>query len=232
MAAAAAAGGSAEAPARALLSIGQVLSKLSDDFPGLSSSKLRFLEVQGIVTPQRTSAGYRKFSPGDVERLRLALTLQRDHYLPLNVIRDHLDDAEVGQGNALVSAPESIRPKERKYTRAELLEESGASAKILDDAQALGLMSASDGYGSAHVTLLRALVALDSHGIDPRHVRALKQSAQRDVALIEAALAPLLHRSDAAARARTSELGPQLADRIDEVRGIFMRQALGELLPD
>ena len=82
MAAAAAAGGAAASPTRSLLSIGQVLSKLSAEFPGLTSSKLRFLEVQGIVSPQRTSSGYRKFSAADVERLRLALTLQRD---PLGV---------------------------------------------------------------------------------------------------------------------------------------------------
>ena len=232
MAAAAAAGGAAATPTRSLLSIGQVLSKLSGEFPGLSSSKLRFLEVQGIVSPQRTSAGYRKFSAADVERLRTALTLQRDHYLPLNVIRDHLDDVEAGRESALPETPESIHPKQRSYTRAELLEESGASAKLLDEAQALGLLSASAGYGSAEVTLMRALVALNGYGIDPRHVRALKQSAQRDVSLIEAALAPLLRRSDAAARAQASELGPQLGERIDEVRGLFMRQALGELLPD
>src|SRR5690606_36178714 len=92
MAAAAARGGSAASQATPLLSIGQVLSKLSGEFPALTSSKLRFLEVQGIVSPQRTASGYRKFAPSDVERLRLALTLQRDHYLPLSVIRDYLDD--------------------------------------------------------------------------------------------------------------------------------------------
>src|SRR6478736_10143361 len=75
-----------------LLSIGQVLARLSPEFPSLTSSKLRFLEVQGIVTPLRTESGYRKFSQNDLERLRLALTLQRDHYLPLGVIREYLED--------------------------------------------------------------------------------------------------------------------------------------------
>lgn len=232
MAAAAAAGGSAASPTRSLLSIGQVLSKLSPEFPGLSSSKLRFLEVQGIVTPQRTTSGYRKFSPSDVERLRLALTLQRDHYLPLGVIREHLDDVEAGRSSSISPAPESIHPREQRFSRAEVLAEAGVPARLLDEAQALGLIQASEGYGSTQVALLRALAALEGYGIDPRHVRSVKQTAERDVALIETALAPLLRRSDAAARAQASEVGPQLADRIDEVRSIFMRQSLGKILPD
>lgn len=232
MAAAAAAGGAASTPARSMLSIGQVLSKLSSEFPGLSSSKLRFLEVQGIVAPQRTASGYRKFSPADVERLRLALTLQRDHYLPLGVIREHLDDLDAGRESSVPMPPESIHPRDRTCSRAELLAEAGASARLLDEAQALGLVQASERYGSTHVALLRALVALEKYGIDPRHLRALKQGAQRDIALIEAAIAPLLRRSDASARAQANEAGPHLADRLDEVRTIFMRQALAQILPD
>jgi DNA-binding transcriptional MerR regulator len=176
MAAAAAAGGAAASPTRSLLSIGQVLSKLSAEFPGLTSSKLRFLEVQGIVSPQRTSSGYRKFSAADVERLRLALTLQRDHYLPLGVIRDHLDDVEAGREPSLPAAPESIHPQERSYSRAELLAETSAPARLLDEAQALGLVRADEGYGTMHVALLRALVALEKYGIDPRHVRSRRRS--------------------------------------------------------
>jgi len=89
-----------------LLSIGQVLARLTPEFPQLTSSKLRFLEVQGIVTPSRTESGYRKFSASDVERLRAALTLQRDHYLPLSVIREQLDEAEAkGEGWGSIAPP-------------------------------------------------------------------------------------------------------------------------------
>lgn len=84
-----------------LLSIGQVLARLTPEFSDLTASKLRYLEVQGIVNPSRTDSGYRKFSTSDVERLRLGLTLQRDHYLPLSVIREQLDEAEAG-GDARV----------------------------------------------------------------------------------------------------------------------------------
>lgn len=104
-------------PAAGLLSIGQVLARLTPEFPNLTSSKLRFLEVQGIVTPSRTESGYRKFSPADLERLRLALTLQRDHYLPLSVIRDYLEDVDAGRDPApptAVGPPPSIVPAPRR----------------------------------------------------------------------------------------------------------------------
>lgn len=215
-----------------LLSIGQVLAKLTGEFPALTSSKLRFLEVQGIVTPERTSSGYRKFSTADVERLRLALTLQRDHYLPLNVIRTHLDDIDAGREPDLPQAPQSIHPQTRSYSRAALLESSGAPAQLLNDAFSLGLVQPAELYTSRHVALLRGLVALERHGIDPRHVRALRQSAERDVSLIEASLSTSLTRADAASRSHAHEVAPKLAERLDEVRGIFVQQALERLLSD
>ena len=122
--------------------------------------------------------------------------------------------------------PPSIVPAPRRYRREELLGAAGAAPQLLNDAISTGVLGGSDAYTDQHVALLRALVALDRHGIEPRHVRALRQSAERDVALVESALAPLLRRTDAACRARASELAPELAKRLDEVRGIFVRAAL------
>lgn len=213
-----------------LLSIGQVLARLTPEFPSLTSSKLRFLEVQGIVTPLRTESGYRKFSPADLERLRLALTLQRDHYLPLQVIRDYLEDVDAGRDPAPPSAVPSIVPAPRRYRRDELLSAAGAAPQLLNDAISTGILAGAESYTDQSVALLRALVALDRHGIEPRHVRALRQSAERDVALIESALAPLLRRTDAASRGRAGEIAPELAQRLDDVRAIFVRTALDRLL--
>ena len=78
--------------------------------------------------------------------------------------------------------------------------------------------------------MLRSLVALDRHGIEPRHVRTLRQSAERDVALVESALSPLLRRTDAGSRARASELAPELAKRLEDVRAMFVRGALDRLM--
>lgn len=211
------------------LSIGQVLARLTPEFPLLTSSKLRFLEVQGIVSPLRTESGYRKFSPADVQRLRTALTLQRDHYLPLARIREHLD--EHGAGESDLVPPRSIVAGPRRYRRAELLAAAGADAALLDAAVSGGLIAASDSYDERTLALLRALVALDAHGIQPRHVRGLRQAAEREVALVESALAPLLRRTDAASRGRANELAPELVRRLDEVHAAFVAAALDRLSP-
>ncbi|MFK4791102.1 MerR family transcriptional regulator [Microbacterium sp. ZW T5_56] len=224
-----AAAADSRAASGSLLGIGQVLRRLSPEFPALTSSKLRFLEVQGIVTPARTPKGYRKFSPADVQRLTLALTLQRDHYLPLQVIRDYLDDIDAGREPA-IPVPITIHSTARRYNRTELLVASGSGAQLLNDAISTGLLPAGDSYGEQALTMLRALVALDQHGIEPRHVRGLRQAAEREVALIESALTPLLRRTDAPSRARADEVAPELAARLDEVRQIFVKSALERML--
>lgn len=215
-----------------LLSIGQVLARLSPEFPGLTSSKLRFLEVQGIVAPTRTESGYRKFAPSDVERLRLALTLQRDHYLPLVVIREYLDDLDAGRDpiSPVPSPPASIVAAPRRYRRDELLSVAGAAPQLLNDAISTGVIVGAETYTDQTVALLRCLVALDRHGIEPRHVRTIRQSAERDAALIESAIAPLARRTDATSRGRAEELAPELARRLEDVRSIFLRSALERFL--
>ena len=213
-----------------LLSIGQVLARLSPEFPGLSASKLRFLEVQGIVTPTRTESGYRKFSAADVDRLRLALTLQRDHFMPHTVIRDYLADVDAGRQPAQAPTVPSIVAAPRRYRREELLAAAGAAPQLLNDAIGTGIIASAQTYTDQHVALLRALVALDRHGIEPRHVRGVRQSAERDVALIESALATLLRRTDATSRGRAAEAAPELAKRLEEVRALFVKAALDALL--
>ncbi|MGW9158478.1 MULTISPECIES: transcriptional regulator FtsR [unclassified Microbacterium] len=213
-----------------LLSIGQVLARLTPEFPDLTSSKLRFLEVQGIVSPSRTESGYRKFSAADIERLRLGLTLQRDHYLPLSVIREQLDEVDAGGEAAPLAPPPSIAPAPRRYRRDELLAAAGAGPQLLNDAISTGVIVAQESYPEATVTLLRGLVALDRHGIEPRHLRSLRQGADREVALIESAMSALLRRTDAPSRAKASELAPELAARIDEVRSLFVKDALSRVL--
>jgi len=213
-----------------LLSIGQVLARLAPEFPQLTSSKLRFLEVQGIVSPSRTESGYRKFSPADLERLRLALTLQRDRYMPLSVIREHLDEAGHSDGSHEVALPASIVAAPRNLKRADLLAAAGAAPQLLNDAISTGIIAPAESYGEATVSLLRALVALDRHGIEPRHLRPLRQSAERDVALVESALSALLRRTDTNSRAKAAEVVPELVGRLDDVRELFVKEALARLL--
>lgn len=212
-----------------MIGIGQVLTRLTPEFPKLSSSKLRYLEEQGIVTPARTASGYRKFAQSDVERLRLALVLQRDHYLPLNVIREYLDDREAG-ADVPLPAPPTIHAPGRRYSRADLLAAAGAAPQLLNDAIGTGIIAAGETHPESTVSMLRALVALDRHGIEPRHVRGLKQAAEREVALIESALSALLRRTDAPSRAKADEVAPELAARLDEVRQLFVERGLDRML--
>ena len=107
--------GTAAADGR-LLSIGAVLGRLRDEFPEVTISKIRFLEAEGLVEPQRTPSGYRKFSSGDVERLAHVLRMQRDHYLPLKVIKEHLDALDRGEQVPAAAGPRrraAREPRER-----------------------------------------------------------------------------------------------------------------------
>ena len=221
--------------AHALLSIGQVLDRLTPEFPDLAPSKLRFLEEQGLVTPARTAAGYRKFDTDDVERLRTILTLQRDHYLPLKVIRTYLAEQDAGRAPILPGVSGPARPTMlstgRRFSREELLHESGATAQLLQEAVAGSLIAPADVYGDDQLTVLKALVELHRSGIEPRHLRGLRASAERDIGLIESALAPVLRRNDASSRARAGEVGRELADDLETVRSSIVRAAIVRLAP-
>jgi DNA-binding transcriptional MerR regulator len=216
-----------------LLSIGQVLARLSPEFPDLSPSKLRFLEERNLVTPSRTESGYRKFSATDLERLRLVLSMQRDYYLPLKVIRSYLDDLDAGRepvlpGGATVVAP-SMLSGDRRLNRAELIKESGANAMLLNDAISASLLVAGDHYGEDALAVLRALVELQRSGIEPRHLRGFRAAAERELGLIESALIPVTRRKDASSRAKALEMAREIAGQLEVVRSSLIRSALGKL---
>ncbi|MDE3085715.1 MAG: MerR family transcriptional regulator, partial [Acidobacteriota bacterium] len=95
---------------RPYLSIGDVLTLLRQEFPDVTISKIRFLESQGLVNPERTPSGYRKFYEPDVDRLRWVLRQQREHFLPLKVIKGRLDEGGGGQGNGNAHDEPSTHP--------------------------------------------------------------------------------------------------------------------------
>ena len=168
---------------RRLYTIGQVLAVLKPEFGDLSPSKLRFLEDQGLVTPERTESGYRKFSDSQIERLRIILTLQRDQYLPLKVIRDHLDELDAGRQPLLPTAtPASLR-KGQRFSTAQLKLETGLSDSGFREGAELGLFGAQP-HSSHEVEIAFALVGLEEFGIQPRHLRGLKSAAEREIGII------------------------------------------------
>jgi DNA-binding transcriptional MerR regulator len=213
-----------------LLSIGQVLARLNPEFPELSPSKLRFLEERQLITPSRTESGYRKFSHADVERIRLVLSMQRDFYLPLKVIRGYLDDLDAGRepvlpGGGAVAGP-SMLPAERRLSRDELIREAGANAMLLQDAVSASLIVAADHFGEDSLAVLRALVELQRSGIEPRHLRGFRTAAERELGLIESALIPGARRTDAASRAKALEAAREIAGQLEVVRSSLIRSAL------
>ena len=195
-------------PARAYLGIGEVLAQLQAEFPDVSVSKIRFLENAGLIQPARSPSKYRKFSPGDVERLRYILTAQRDQYLPLRVIKDQLDAG--GQDHP--ERPAGRYPAPAPLTRRELLAATGLDEARLAELEDFGLVRRSGGrYGPEALAAARAIVALDGYGVQARHLRVLRASAERETALIEQVVAPILRQRSDGARDRAARSAREIA---------------------
>lgn len=219
----------------ALLSIGQVLARLTAEFPDLTPSKLRFLEERRLISPARTPSGYRKFSAVDLERLRFILTMQRDHYLPLKVIHGYLADLDAGRQPALPGSTQiqtaSILSNQRRLNRDELIREAGATPQLLNDAISSSLIVSADLYGEDVLAVLRSLVELQRSGIEPRHLRGFRAAAERELGLIESALIPVARRKDTSSRAKALELAREIAGQLEIVRSSLIRSALTRLDP-
>ncbi|HEY5400895.1 MAG TPA: MerR family transcriptional regulator [Trebonia sp.] len=170
---------------RAGVSIGQVLDELRVEFPDISPSKIRFLEAEGLIQPLRSSSGYRRFAVADIERLRFILTAQRDEYLPLRVIKERLDVVDGAADDGDGEAP-SV-----SMTRSELLAAARAAEGLLAELEDYGLVRRARAYGTQALSVVRAAALLAEYGIQPRHLRAVKAAAEREVSLVEQAVAPL-----------------------------------------
>jgi DNA-binding transcriptional MerR regulator len=209
-------------PARASMTIGEVLGVLSAEFPDVTVSKIRFLEAEGLIEPERTPSGYRKFAPADAERLRFILAAQRDHYLPLRVIKEHLDAVDDGQSppplgerrhapRGLVAA-DTTHDGDVRLTRRQLLDATGVSAEVLTELEEFGLVSRAGGrYDGDALAIARAAAALRAFGFEARHLRAVKAAADREVGLIEAAVAPTMRQRSPGAHARATEAAKEIA---------------------
>jgi DNA-binding transcriptional MerR regulator len=222
----------------ALLSIGAVLSRLRDEFPEVSISKIRFLEAEGLVEPQRTPSGYRKFGARDVERLAYVLRVQRDHYLPLRVIREHLDALDRGEPVALPGPGESREvldgslepepPAELRIGREELLAVTGADDDALAEWESYGLVEAGrdGGYDAETVNIARLIVDLGRFGLEPRHLRAVKAAADREAGLVEQVVAPLRRHRNPQTRTHAETTARELATLSVRLHAAMVQSAL------
>jgi DNA-binding transcriptional MerR regulator len=219
----------AGAHARASLSIGEVLGQLRPEFPDITISKIRFLEAEGLIHPERTPSGYRKFSSGDVARLRFVLAEQRDHYLPLRVIKDHLDAIDRGleppeggpgtatrRGPRILSAAEGLpgpdafrpEPSEVRLSRDELLASAGLEPEQLDQLEQFGLL-ARRGKGGTYdgdaLAIATCVAEMARFGIEARHLRAYRTAADREIGLFEQVVTPLMRQRNRGARGGAEE---------------------------
>jgi len=274
------------------MSIGEVLGILKPEFPDITVSKIRFLEGAGLVQPDRSASGYRKFSEDDVSRLRFVLRAQRDQYLPLRVIRQRLTDLEqVGglaarggaagdpdagpdpgaapaaagpaagsapgtpqgggaaqgapggggaTGSAAVAQPGraavggfgSAPPSDVQFTRDELCRAAGATVEQLLELESFGLVSARGSgergawYGGDDLVLLRLARELADYGLEARHLRMYKLFAEREAALFEQVVAPLVRQRNPEARARARDTIDALAQLGGRMRDLALRSAI------
>ena len=209
-------------PARGSVSIGQVLDELSQEFPDISPSKIRFLESEGLIQPLRSSSGYRRFSAADIKRLRFILTAQRDEYLPLRVIKERLDALD---GAAADGADASAVPPVA-MTRSELLAAAGAAEELLAELEDYGLIRRARSYGTQTLSVLRSAVRLGEYGIQPRHLRVIKAAADRETALVEQAVAPLTRQKGS--REPALRAAQDLAGHIASLHATLVEDGLAE----
>ncbi|MFE0524098.1 MULTISPECIES: transcriptional regulator FtsR [unclassified Streptomyces] len=226
-----------------LMSIGTVLNVLREEFPEVTISKIRFLESEGLIEPQRTPSGYRKFTVGDVERLGHVLRMQRDHYLPLKVIREHLDAMERGEAVALPAVGRQrdgevvLEPLEgptaARIGKDELLAAAEIGEEQLKEWESYGLLTPMpDGsYDAEAVTLASLVVELGRFGIEPRHLRAMKAAADREAGLVDQVVAPLKRHRNPQTRAHAEARTKELAALTVRLHAALVQTALGVRLP-
>lgn len=225
-------------------SIGAVLDALRPDFPDVTISKIRFLEAEGLVTPDRTPAGYRQFSAADLERLRFVLTAQRDHYLPLRVIRQQLDGLDRGLTPAtplprtltvatpVVSVDEFVSDRVVRVTREELVAASEVDDELLGELVAHGLVRPGPGgfFDADAVAVATTACALAEFGVEPRHLRAFRSAADREAGLLAQVAGPVARQRDAGAQERAQELVRELAALSVTLHARLVKIALRESL--
>ncbi|MFN2586560.1 MAG: MerR family transcriptional regulator [Actinomycetota bacterium] len=236
---------------RDYLSIGEVLDSVRADFPDVSISKIRFLEAEGLIAPERTPAGYRKFYEPDVARLRYILSLQRDHFLPLKVIRERLGQADAagsypdpgaggtrraaaaapnGRGSMAEAEPGSIESSVQ-LTRAELREVSGLSEEQLRGLEDFGVLAKRDDdvYDENDLVVAKASGRFFAYGVEPRHLRMYRQFADREAAFFEQIVTPALKRKDAGAGDQAHQSVRELLTLSRQMREAALRSSLGGL---
>jgi DNA-binding transcriptional MerR regulator len=218
------------------ISIGEVLSILKRDFPDVTISKIRFLEAEGLVTPERTTSGYRRFSQHDVDRLRTVLTMQRDQYLPLKVIKESLETgADSADATAVAVAGSGLRPEDfrpgagrARMTREELAEASGLEESFVVQMENIGLVWATPAghYDEDALAVASVVARLSAYGVEPRHLKTFRVVTDRETGMVEQMATPYSNPRDRDGRTREREVVRELAALIVQLHAALLRAEL------
>jgi DNA-binding transcriptional MerR regulator len=239
-----------ETPALAGMSIGAVLDLLRADFPDVTISKIRFLEAEGLVTPQRAASGYRRFTAYDCARLRFILTAQRDQYLPLKVIKAQLDaqpDGELPLSGSPYGVPRlvpaggpgdagsdtaAVAPTRVRLSREDLLERSGVDDELLAALLKAGVITTGPGgfFDEHAVVILQCARALSEYGVEPRHLRAFRSAADRQSDLIAQIAGPVVKAGKTGARDRADDLAREVAALAITLHTSLVKSAVRDVL--
>jgi DNA-binding transcriptional MerR regulator len=231
---------------RDYLSIGEVLESVREDFPDVSISKIRFLEAEGLIAPERTPSGYRKFYEGDVKRLRYILSLQRDQFLPLKVIRERLNEVDSNGGaytgaekprtRAAESAPQGPDARSEvtgvHMSRDELRDAAGLTDPELRGLEEFGLLDGEDtgAFDEYDLLVARAAKKFFGYGAEPRHLRMYKQFAEREAAFFEQIVSPVARKRDPEGQREATRSMQELVTLSRQLREGVIRSSLRSIL--
>jgi DNA-binding transcriptional MerR regulator len=217
----------------ARITIGQAVADLKAEFPDvdIKESKIRHLENEGLVEPERTPSGYRKYSVEDMEKLRYIIRAQREHYLPLKIIKEHLDALDRGLEPPAVSGSPSIPGSllanpapgvesllaghsDVRISRRELVKTAEITEDTLDALENFGLVRPRPGskhYDADALVIAKVAGELASYGIEPRHLRSFKTAADREVGLMEQIVSPIRRSREEGAEGRAAQTVDEMA---------------------
>lgn len=237
-----------ESPAPAGMSIGAVLDLLRPDFPDVTISKIRFLEAEGLVTPERSPSGYRRFTAYDCARLRFILTAQRDQYLPLKVIKAQLDaqpDGELPDQGSPYRPPRLVTvdsaadpvstgtvPAQARLRREDLLQRSGVRDDLISALCRAGIITTGPGgfFDEHSVVIAQCAAALAQYGVEPRHLRAFRSAADRQSDLIAQIAGPVGRSDRTGARDRADDLAREVAALAITLHTSLIKSAVRDVL--
>ncbi len=237
------AGAAPEPPRQKAATIGTVCKALSQEFPDISISKIRYLEDQKLLTPRRTQGGYRLYTQSDIQRLRTILRLQRDEFLPLRVIRQELAggraEREVapppaGDGRSLRRASVSSRDPGALYSLEDVVEETGAEAGLVRELVDFGVIKGEMRAGARYFDetereIVRAVSELARYGVGGRNLRVFRSSADREAQLLQSILAPALRSRNPERRKEAIEALENLASVTTHLKHLLLIRDLRQI---